>query len=104
MKNQKLSNQQIQTIKELKANGVRLSFISKLLEAEGHAKSLAYYHLSENRDGYDNKAKVIRLRQKELIRHKIAKLIDQGYTTGEISKDWNTPLAVVNKIYTGKVR
>lgn len=99
MKNQKLSSQQIQTIKNLKDKGVRISFISKILEAEGMAKSLAYYHLSENQDSYNNKARGIRQRQKEHIQRKIADLIDEGYTTGEIARDWNVPLATVNKIY-----
>ena len=98
--NQKLTDVQIETLKELKQNGVRISFISKILQAEGLAPSAAYYHLSDNRDAYCNTAKTIRKRQREKIQHKIGKLIDKGLCTGEISKDWGIDLKVINKIYT----
>ena len=101
MKNQKLTNQQIQTIKELKNNGVRISFISKLLQAEGLALSAAYYHLSDNRQAYDNRAKKTRGLQKEYIRQSIVSLIDEGHTTLTIADMWNVPLKTLNKIYAG---
>lgn len=94
-----MSNQEIQTIKTLKEKGVSISFISKLLHAEGLAVSTAYYHLSDNRDAYDNNAKVIRARQRENIQAKVARLIEKGWTTGQIARDWNIELGVLNKIY-----
>lgn len=98
--NQKLTDQQIQEIKTLKNNGVRISFISKLLHAEGLAISTAYYHLSDNRDAYCNKAKKIRAAQRNVIQNRMSKLIDQGYTTGDMAEDWNIPLKTLNRIYT----
>ena len=98
-RNQKLTNQQIQTIKDLKNKGVRISFIARLLQAEGLALSAAYYHLSDNRQAYDNYAKKSRAIQKEQIRNKIALLIDEGQNTEQIADSWNVPLKIVNKIY-----
>lgn len=88
-------------IKALKNNGVRVSLIAKILhKTEGVALSTTYYHLSDNRTAYDNQAKKIRHYQKQRIQERIKHLIDQGYNTGTIAKDWNIPLEVLNKIYT----
>lgn len=101
IKNQKLTDQQIQTIKELKSRGVRISFISKLLQAEGLALSTAYYHLSDNRQAYENCAKKSRQIQREYIKQRIFNLIETGNTTGQIASDWNVPLKTINKLYVG---
>ena len=99
MSHQKLTNHQIQTIKELKNKGVRIHFIAQLLEAEGLAKSTAYYHLSENRQAYENEAKKNRANQRAYIQQRVAELIETGLNTAQIARDWNVPLATLNKLY-----
>jgi len=99
--NQKLTDQQIATIKHLKSNGVRISIISQVLSATyGVSPSTAYYHASENRDSYDYRARKIREAQLQKTKEKIYAMIQEGMTTGQIACSWNMPLATVNKIYT----
>lgn len=99
--NQKLTDQQIQDLKKLKSRGVRVSLLAKVISlAEGVAISATYYHLSDNRDPYCNRAKKQRAAQREKVRQRIHTLIQEGYTTGEIAQEWNTDLALLNKIYT----
>ena len=83
----------------MKAQGVRVSLIAKILKAEGRAKSLAYYHLSDNRDAYCNQVKKTKAFQRQRIQERIHLLIEEGYTTGMISVEWNVPLALINRIY-----
>lgn len=98
--NQKLSNEQIATIKHLKSNGVKLSLIAKVLhQSYGLSLSAAYYHLSDNQDSYNNTARKIRDAQLQKTKQKIYLLIQQGYTTSDIADEWNMELATVNKIY-----
>lgn len=99
--NQKLSNQQIATIKELRASGIRMSLIATVLHKQyGMSISAAYYHLSDNREAYDYQARKNKeaqlLKTKQAIYVKIA----EGLNTQEIARLWNMDLAMVNKIYS----
>lgn len=100
--NQKLSNEQIATIKHLKNNGVRISLISKVIATTyGVSPSTAYYHASDNRESYDYQARKIKEAQLQRTKQRIHDMIHgKGMTTGEIAAYWNMPLATVNKIYT----
>lgn len=101
LRNQKLTDKEIQTIKELKNGGVRISLIAKILEAEGMAMSAAYYHLSDNRKAYSNESKKKRVKQREYIQKRVSHLIDNfGMNTGQIAEEWRIDLATLNKIYT----
>jgi DNA-binding NarL/FixJ family response regulator len=98
--NQKLTKEQIATIKHLKSSGVQLSLIAQVIQDRyGVSKCTAYYHASDNRDSYDYQAR--RAKQAELnrIKEKIYVLIAQGFTTEDVASEWNMPLATVNKIY-----
>lgn len=99
--NQKLTNQQIATIKELRASGVRISLIANVLHKQySMSISAAYYHLSENRDSYDYQARKTKEAQTEQTKQRIYAMIAEGLNTAQIAKEWNMDLAMVNKIYT----
>lgn len=101
VRNQKLTDEQIATIKFLKSSGIQLSLIAQTLaETYGVSKSIAYYHCSDNRDSYDYQAKKIKEAQKQLVRERIHNLIENGYNTQQVAEEWNMPLAIVNKIYS----
>jgi len=101
VRNQKLTDEQIATIKFLKSSGIQLSLIAHTLaEAYGVSKSAAYYHCSDNRGSYDYQAKKIREAQKQAIRQRIHTLIENGYNTRQVAEEWNMPLSIVNKIYS----
>jgi len=98
--NQKLTNQQIETIKFLRAAGFSLSLIGQALNKHyGVSVSIAYYHASENRASYDNvlRQEVAddRLEKKQLIRM----MIKEGMTTKQVAEEWGVTLSEVNKIY-----
>ena len=69
-------------------------------ERYGVSKSTAYYHASDNREAYDNQARKVKELEMQKIKQRIFQLIEEGLNTGEISAEWNMPLAIVNKIYT----
>ena len=98
--NQKLTNQQIETIKFLRAAGFSLSLIGQALNKHyGVSVSIAYYHASENRASYDNvlRQEVAddRLEKKQLIRM----MIKEGMNTQQVAEEWGVTLSEVNKIY-----
>ena len=98
--NQKLTNQQIETIKFLRSAGFSLSLIGQALNKHyGVSVSIAYYHASENRASYDNvlRQEVAddRLEKKQLIRM----MIKEGMTTKQVAEEWGVTLSEVNKIY-----
>jgi len=98
--NQKLTNEQIATIKHLRSSGVRLSIIANVLEAQyGVSKCVAYYHASDNREAYDNQARKMREAERQRAKQRIHGMIEEGLTTGDIAKFWNMPLKMVNDIY-----
>lgn len=100
-RNQKLTNQQIKELKTLRNNGVRIHLIAQIIEVEHDmSRSAVYYHLSENKQAYSNKAKKIRALQRGKIQRRISQLIEEGMNTGAIANDWNVPLKTLNKIYT----
>lgn len=89
---QKLTNEQIATIFYLRQKGYTKAIIAKTVRQQcGVALSTTYYHL-------DSLESVERAALKEQIRS----LIHQGFTTGQIAKEWQQPLEVINKIYAGK--
>lgn len=93
--NQKLTDSQIKDIKLLHKRGVRVSFLAKVLQAEGLALSTTYYHLSKPKVMSDQV-----FYQKQHIKKRMAEMIDQGLNTGQIARDWNIELGTLNKIYT----
>lgn len=98
--NQKLTTEQIKTIKFLKDNGVKLSLIAQIVsETYNVSVSIVYYHASENREAYEYSARKIKEAQTQKIKKRIYDMIEQGFNTGQIAKDWNMELATVNKIY-----
>ena len=98
--NQRLTNEQIHTIKHLKENGVRISIIARVLKTSyGVSLSTAYYHCSDNRESYDYHARKVREARHQQIQQKICGMIKNGMTTQDIAIEWNMPLAQVNKIY-----
>jgi hypothetical protein len=89
---QKLSNQQISTIFYLYGQGYSKAIIARTVKQTCDvALSTTYYHL-------DQVEQAERMAKREQIRL----LIQQGYTTGLIAKEWNMPLEEVNKLYAGK--
>lgn len=99
--NQKLTNQQIATIKELRASGVRISLIANVLHQRyGVSISAAYYHLSENREAYDYQARKTKETQRIKTKERIYGMIAEGLNTKEIAEAWNMDLAIINKIYS----
>jgi hypothetical protein len=98
--NQKLTDEQIATIKHLRSIGVQLSLIADTIEQQyGVSKSTAYYHASENREAYDGTARKLREIEMHKIKARIYAMIEEGMTTQDIAQYWNMPLATVNKIY-----
>ena len=98
--NQKLTNQQIETIKFLRSAGFSLSLIGQALNKHyGVSVSIAYYHASENRASYDNVLRQeeadVRVGKKQLIRM----MITEGMTTQQVAEQWGVTLTEVNKIY-----
>ena len=98
--NQKLTNQQIETIKFLRSAGFSLSLIGQALNKHyGVSVSIAYYHASENRESYDNvlRQEIVdsRLEQKQAIRT----LLQEGMTTKQVAEQWGVTLSEVNRIY-----
>ena len=99
--NQKLTTEQIATIKHLRSAGLQLSLIADTLEKQyGVSKSLAYYHASENRESYDYQARKQKEAERQKIKQRIYDMINSGLNTQNISDSWNMPLATVNKIYS----
>jgi hypothetical protein len=98
--NQKLTKEQIATIKHLRSSGVRLSLIANTLESRyGVSKCVAYYHASDNREAYDNQARKQRELERQRAKQKIYGMIQEGLTTAQIANYWNMPLKMVNDIY-----
>jgi len=98
--NQKLTNQQIRTIKFLRAAGFSLSLIGQALNRHyGVSVSLAYYHASENRKSYDNTLRQEVADDKLQKKHLIRMMIRKGMTTKQIANEWGVTLTEVNKIY-----
>lgn len=89
---QKLTNEQIATIFHLRQKGYSKAIIAKTVRQHcGVALSTAYYHLDQ-----------LEVVERAALKEQIRGLIQQGYTTGEIAKEWEQPLEVINKIYAGK--
>lgn len=99
--NQKLSNQQIATIKELRGQGVRISLIAQVLHKQyGMSISAAYYHLSENREAYDYQARKNKEIELAETKSKIYAMIAEGLNTRQIAQLWGRELSEINKIYS----
>lgn len=100
MRKKKIPAPVIREIKSLKSKGVRIHLLARIIKADyGVSKSATYYHIGDN--DYSNQAKRIRQLQKEKIRERIYHLIEEeGKNTGQISREWNVPLKVLNRIYT----
>lgn len=99
--NQKLTNQQIATIKELRQAGVSIATIASVLHKQyGMSVSAAYYHLSDNREAYDYQARKEKEAKIQKTKERIYAMIAEGLNTKQIAESWNMDLAVVNKIYT----
>lgn len=91
-RNQKLTDNQISTIKYLKRNGYPTSIIARVTTSlYGIAISTVYYHASIQ-EQEDTMA----------IRQAIRELIFNGKSTLDISKDWGVPLETINRLYVGK--
>jgi hypothetical protein len=92
-KNQKLTDSQIATIKYLREEGYSTIVIARLAkQMYGIGLSTTYYHCQTIDPDWGAKKKIQRT---------ILMFINQGYTTGELAKKWNIPLAVLNKLYVG---
>jgi len=91
-KNQKLTNEQIATIFYLDHLGFNKAVIARSVKQHCNVSlSVTYYHL-------DKIEEASRIATRQLIRT----YLQEGYTTGDISKIWGIPLEEVNKMYVGK--
>ena len=97
----RLSQRQKETLKILAEKGVRIAFLAKVTSCgEGVVLSTTYPHISPNRHNYSYRVKRNRLRVKLELKERIREEIHAGNTTREISREWNVPLSIVNKILT----
>lgn len=101
IRNQKLTPEQIATIKYLRSTGVSLPSIAKAVaDKYGLSISVVYYHCSENRDAYEYEARIKKKNERLKTKEKIYSKIAEGYNTMQIAREWNMEVAMVNKIYT----
>jgi hypothetical protein len=91
-RNQKLTDQQIATIKHLKASGYQTITIARVCKSvHGVALSTTYYHVRT--------LKVEDWAERRRMRAKIRELLFNGLTTSDVAREWNMPLAEVNRLY-----
>jgi hypothetical protein len=91
-RNQKLTNEQIATIFYLSSLGFNKAVIARSVKTHcGVSLSITYYHIDK-----------IEQAQRIAMRQLIRTYLQEGYTTGDISKIWGISLEEVNKIYVGE--
>lgn len=92
-KNQKLTDNQIATIKYLREEGYSTIIIARLAkQLYGIGLSTTYYHCQTIDPKWEAKKKI-----KQAIKIKL----EQGFTTQQLAVKWGIPLQVLNKLYVG---